>query len=167
MGREDKQANDLFFICSLIEQIARQTKNKRIDIIKTIGEAELSRIFGLADVYHCEPLEHTASELIERFQIAQGSFDNIGKCKYNIPAVFDIGKVYKRLVLYVADSRKLEYIPALIEVYSSVVADRIDDYNSSVYFENPDYLQKFFDLGKPPEIFEADPEVVEKFLKYA
>ncbi len=27
-GREDKQGNDLFFVCSLIEYLARKTKNQ-------------------------------------------------------------------------------------------------------------------------------------------
>jgi hypothetical protein len=149
--REEKHENDLFFVCSLVEYIGRATQNKRIDVIRKIGEAELSRIFELADVYHCEPIENTADELISRFRISRGDFDNAGDCKYAVPAVFDIGKVYKRLVLHAAHSLKIDYIPALAEAYSSPVASKIDDYNSSVYYESPQYIEAFFDLGEPPE----------------
>lgn len=37
IGREDKKANDLFFICSLIEYIARKTKNKRLLVVQRLG----------------------------------------------------------------------------------------------------------------------------------
>lgn len=33
IGRESKKDNDLFYTCSLIEYIARKTKNKRADIV--------------------------------------------------------------------------------------------------------------------------------------
>lgn len=33
-----------------------------------------------------------------------------------------------------------ELIDALIEVYNSFLSDKIDDYNSSMYYENPSYL---------------------------
>lgn len=34
-GRESKKDNDLFYTCSLIEYIARKTKNTRADIDKS------------------------------------------------------------------------------------------------------------------------------------
>lgn len=33
MGRESAKDNDLFFTCSLIEYIARKTKNRRKDVV--------------------------------------------------------------------------------------------------------------------------------------
>ena len=35
-GREEARLNDLFFVCSLIEYVARQTKNERKVIVKEI-----------------------------------------------------------------------------------------------------------------------------------
>ena len=37
-GREDSKANDLFYTCSLIDYIARKTKNRRKDIVDALGE---------------------------------------------------------------------------------------------------------------------------------
>ena len=43
-GREDKNANNLFFLCSLIEYISRKTKNHRnIDILTEVYNPWLSR----------------------------------------------------------------------------------------------------------------------------
>ena len=36
-GRENAKDNDLFFICGLIDYIARRTKNKRADIVNRLG----------------------------------------------------------------------------------------------------------------------------------
>ena len=40
----------------------------------------------------------------------------------------------------VAEYEKIDVIDALIEVYNSFLSDKIDDYNSSMYYENPSYL---------------------------
>lgn len=37
-GREDRKDNDLFFTCSLIDFIARKTKNTRKDIVNKLGK---------------------------------------------------------------------------------------------------------------------------------
>ena len=40
----------------------------------------------------------------------------------------------------VAKDEKIEMIDALIEVYNSFISSKIDDYNSSFYYENPNYI---------------------------
>ena len=35
IGREEQKENDLFFTCSLIDYIARKTKNKRAVVVNT------------------------------------------------------------------------------------------------------------------------------------
>lgn len=47
IGREDKVANNLFFLCSLIEYIGRKTKNHRNVIVNAIGKKDLQHIFRL------------------------------------------------------------------------------------------------------------------------
>ena len=55
-GREDKRDNDLFFVCSLIEYIARKTLNPRDAVVNAIGKDGLTHIYELADVYHRVPV---------------------------------------------------------------------------------------------------------------
>lgn len=139
-GREPQKDNDLFFACSLIEYIARRTKNIRSEVVNKLGKIRISKIYDLADVYHCENIDKVSDEFIEDADIVPGKFDNVADCGYSVPSYWDIGKVYKRLIKMVAADEKIEIIDALIEVYNSFISPKIDDYNSSVYYENPNYI---------------------------
>lgn len=139
-GRETQKDNDLFFACSLIEYIARKTKNIRSEVVNKLGKIRISKIYDLADVYHCENIDKISDEFIEDADIVPGKFDNVADCGYSVPSYWDIGKVYKRLIKMVAADEKIKIIDALIEVYNSFISPKIDDYNSSVYYENPNYI---------------------------
>lgn len=139
-GREDKKDNDLFYTCSLIDYISRKTKNIRSVVVNRLGRERLEKIYNLADVYHCDNIERVSNDFIEEANIKTGTFDNVGECKYAIPSYWDIGKVYKRLIKQVVQSERIETIEALIKVYNSFISEKIDDYNSSVYYENPSYI---------------------------
>lgn len=148
IGREDKKQNDLFYTCSLIEFIARKTKNLRSVVVNKLGKENVEKIYELADVYHCDDMEYVSDEFIEKTQIKEGFFDNISECKYTIPSYWDIGKVYKRLILKVSEVEKISIIDALFCVYNSFVSEKIDDYNSSVYYENPSYIYECYKARK-------------------
>lgn len=139
-GRETKQDNDLFYTCSLIDYIARKTTNTRAQVVNQLGKNRLEKIYDLADVYHCDNIERVCDDFVEEAEIKKGKFDNVGNCQYAIPSYWDIGKVYKRLIKQVAQEEKISVIDALIEVYNSFISPKIDDYNSSVYYENPSYI---------------------------
>lgn len=139
-GREDKKDNDLFYVCSLIDYMARKTRNTRADIVNQLGRKRITKIYDLADVYHCDNIERVSDDFIVEAQIKTGTFDNVKDCKYAIPSYWDIGKVYKRLIKQVAQEEKKDVIDALMEIYNSFISPKIDDYNSSLYYENPSYL---------------------------
>lgn len=139
-GRETQNDNDLFFTCGLIEYISRKTKNVRADVVNKLGKENISKIYDLADVYHCDNIDSVSDSFIEAVGIETGHFDNVSKCGYSVPSHWDIGKVYKRLIKMVAEDKKIEIVDALIEVYNSFISAKIDDYNSSVYYENPQYI---------------------------
>ncbi|OUN94312.1 hypothetical protein [Blautia sp. An46] len=143
-GREDRKDNDLFFTCSLIDYIARKTKNKRATVVQLLGKKRLEKIYDLADIYHSDNIERVSDDFIEEAHIPTGIFDNVGDCKYAIPTHWDIGKVYKRLIKNVAQEKHIDVIEALQMVYNSFISEKIDDYNSSVYYENPSYLYECF-----------------------
>ncbi len=139
-GRESQKDNDLFFTCSLIEYISRKTKNIRADVVNALGKNRISKIYDLADVYHCDNIDSVSDNFIDEANIVSGEYDNVADCGYAVPSHWDIGKVYKRLIKMVAEDEKIEYVDALIEVYNSFISSKIDDYNSSVYYENPNYI---------------------------
>ena len=139
-GRESQEDNNLFFTCSLIEYIARKTKNIRSEVVNKLGKDRINKIYELADVYHCDNIDAVSEDFINDAYIVPGKFDNIAVCSYAVPSHWDIGKVYKRLIKMVAKEEKVEIVDALIEVYNSFISFKIDDYNSSVYYENPNYI---------------------------
>lgn len=139
-GRESQKDNDLLFTCGLIEYIARKTKNVRSKVVNKLGKDRIGKIYDLADVYHCDNIDKVSDDFIEDADIICGNFDNIVDCGYAVPSHWDIGKVYKRLIKMVAQYEKIEIIDALMEVYNSFISSKIDDYNSSVYYENPNYI---------------------------
>lgn len=139
-GRECAKDNDLFFVCGLIDYIARRTKNKRADIVNRLGRGRLQKIYSLADVYHSDNIDRVSDDFIKEAGISDGMFDNVSECKYAIPSYWDIAKVYKRLIKQVAQEEQIDAVDALIKVYNSFLSEKIDDYNSSLYYENPSYL---------------------------
>jgi len=147
-GREDKNANDLFFLCSLIEYTGRKTKNHRNVVVNAIGKDDLQHIFDLADVYHSENIDKLSFELTEKHNIESGIFDNVADAKYSIPTHWDIGKVYKRLIIEVSKKENKPIIDALSEVYNSWLSRKIEDFNSSVYYESPAYLFQSYLKGE-------------------
>ena len=147
MSGESQKENDLFFTCSLIEYISRKTKNTKKKVVEQLGKENIKKIYELAEVYHCENIEKVATEFIEEAKIEIGTYDNISSCIYNVPTYWDIGKVYKRLIIMVNNNED-NYIETLIEVLSSWIIEKIDNYNSSMYYENPSYIYECYKEGK-------------------
>lgn len=143
-AREKAKENDLFYTCGLIDYIARKTKNTRSDVVNKLGKERLEKIYDLADVYHCDNLDRVSDDFIEEAQIEDGEYDNVGCCRYSIPSHWDIGKVYKRLIKRVSENENINVIDALMKVYNSFISPKIDDYNSSVYYENPSYIYECY-----------------------
>lgn len=136
---ENKEDNDLFFLCSLIEYIARKTKNTKKTVVEKLGKKNIQKIYDLADIYHSENIEKVSDEFIESTNIQEGDYDIISKCQYRVPSFWEIAKVYRRLIMMVNPDRN-EYVETTIEVLSSWIVPHIDNYNSSMYYENPSYI---------------------------
>ncbi|KAA6345326.1 hypothetical protein EZS27_007102 [termite gut metagenome] len=147
-GREKKEYNDLFFVCSLIEYIGRKTKNHRNIVVNAIGKEKLQHLYDLADIYHSENIDKIADEIITTYSIENGTFDNVTDGQYLIPSHWDIGKVYKRLIVDVCEEQGREPIDTLIEVYNSWISRKIEDFHSSLYYENPGYLYESYRKGE-------------------
>lgn len=140
-----KNNDSLFYTCSLIEFISRKTKNQRNNVIEYLGE-DLERIYNYQDVFHCEPIEKVADDFITRNNIPNGNYDNISKCKYEIPSYWDIGEVFERLIedCYEED----EVFIGIREVYGSWLAEKIFNFNSDLYYQPRDYLAECYRSGE-------------------
>ena len=143
----EKEKNDLFYVCSLIEFLGRKTKNHRSDIVKILGIKELKRQMSLEEVNHCLSFEQVSDELIEYFNIKDGEFDSVESCKYTVPSFLAIGKEYQRLINDVREDEE-DIICVLYNVFTSFISDEISDFNSSVYYSSPEYLKYSYLEGK-------------------
>ena len=142
----EKKLNDLFYLCSLIEFIARETKNKGTDIVNILGNENLRHIFKHAQTYHCERIESVADEYITDLEIKQGHYDQVVKAKENYPSYWDLGKIYMRLIR--DTSKDEDLIDKVIEIYNSWIVDVIENYNSSFYYMSPEYIKVCYEEGK-------------------
>jgi len=143
MAITDKEKNDLHYVCSLIEFIGRKTLQTNRKVVESLGEKELARQLWLADINHCLTFEEVAEELIESYHIPTGDFDRVSMCQYKVPSSIAIGSVYRNLIedIYTEDS---ELVDLLYEVFTSFISDKISDFNSSMYYENPSYIKECY-----------------------
>ncbi len=148
-GREQKEYNDLFFLCSLLEYIRRKTKNRSHTVVTAIGGDRLQHYLDLADVYHCDNIDRVADELIEKSGLSAGTFDNISAAEYKVPTHWEIGRIYQRLITAIAERQHLPLIDALQLAYHSPITGNIENYDSSMYYENPEYIYQSYLHGSP------------------
>lgn len=142
-----KNNSALFYTCSLIEYIGRDRKLKRADVVRSLGEDTIRRIYRFADVFHCEPIEKTADDFISHLNIPEGSFDNVAACRYTVPDHWSIGEVYERLIEDVSGDEEETLIHCLIEVYTSWIDDAISNYNTDFYYQSRDYIKECYREG--------------------
>lgn len=141
----EKEKNDYFYVCSLIEYIARQTKNKRRVIVEALGKEGIEKQLYDAEVNHCLSFEQVCDELISQYQITDGNFDTITDCKYAVPSFMDIGKLYSIMIEDCAE--RGEEMEELINIFSSFISDEISDFQTDVYYQNPSYLECSYRAG--------------------
>ncbi len=84
-------------------------------------------------------------EFINMCSIKTGDFDNVSKCKYEVPDYWTIGEVYERLI---EDVQPLENVDSIIEtlfkVYNSWISDSISRFNTDFYYQSWEYIKECF-----------------------
>ena len=144
---EEITKDDLYFMCYMIERVARTLHVRNKEVVNSIGYHELVRKISLASVLHCENPLKVVDEWIEEYNLEKGDFD-ILDLDYNLvtkaPTETQIGKVYKRLILNTLEPGE-DYIQGLIRVYNSSICETIDNYNSSAYYEpTPTIVRSYY-----------------------
>lgn len=133
--------NDLYFLCYMIERVARTLKQPNKYVVNAIGYEELAKKISLASVLHSENPAKVAADFIEEYHLEKGNFDITDinpELVDKIPTEHQIGKVYKRLILDTLEDEE-DYVNGLIRIYNAPICEIIDDYNSSAYYE-PSYV---------------------------
>lgn len=144
----NREKDDLFYLCSLIEYIGRKTNNHRSYVVTTIGLEGLNKLYELASVNHCLSFEQVSDEVIEQYKIQKGNFDTISTCKYEVPNYKDIGANYKRLIINISQEQNKNIIKTLYEVFNSFISDAMSNFNSDFYYQNDSYFKACYLEGK-------------------
>lgn len=143
----EQERNDLVFVCALIESVGRSTNNRRGDVVKQLGLSGLRKLLNSAGVNHCLPMEQITDEVSDFYSVSQGDFDTVDRCRYKVPGITSIGKVYARLIEAVHDpDTPIE--ETMFQVFTSFISDAISNFNTSTYYSSPDYLKHSYLAGE-------------------
>ena len=138
---EEIEQNDLYFICYMIERVARHIHQRNRYVVNKIGRDELYHLISCANVLHSENPVRTEDDWISEYGLEKGKFDinNVDKELVSIiPAPTQMGKVYSRLILNTLGTEE-DYVDGIIRVYNNAICDTIDNYNCSAFYE-PSYI---------------------------
>lgn len=141
--------DDLFFVCYMIERVARKLHRPNRYVVESLGYDELYRQLSLASVLHSENPLKIEDEWIRDNHLQSGDFDvtKVRKDLYvNLPSATQMAKVYKRLILDIMSSGE-DWVHALIRVYSSPICQTLDNYNSSAFYEPAPVIAKAYITG--------------------
>lgn len=129
--------NDLFFICYMIERIARRLSCHNRDIINQISPGEWRRLISLADVLHSENPLQVEADWIRDYDLKEGDFHILDVDPYyteHIPTELQMGKVYQRLIVDTMESGE-DYIDAMMRIYNDDICEKLDDYDCGAFYE--------------------------------
>ena len=138
---EDIKINDLYFICYMIERVARNIKQKNKYVVNTIGRDGLYHLISCAEVLHCENPLKVEADWINDYELENGNYDITivdKELATIIPTPLDMGAVYQRLIVNTLSSKE-DYVDGIIRVYNDDICDVIDNYNCSAFYE-PSYV---------------------------
>ena len=133
--------NDLYFICYMIERVARKLHQRNRYVVNHIGKEELKHLISVANVLHAENPLAVEDAWIRDYALEKGDTDVTLVDKNlvdNIPTPLQMGKVYQRLITDTLQPDE-NYVDGIVRVYNNEICDVIDNYNCSAYYE-PSYV---------------------------
>jgi hypothetical protein len=138
---EEIELNDLYFICYMIERVARHIHQKNRYVVNKIGKEGLYHLISLANVLHSENPDKVEADWINDYDLKNSDFDITKvdeELAEKIPSPLEMGEVYQRLINDTLDSKE-DYVDGIIRVYNNEICDTIDNYNCSAFYE-PSYV---------------------------
>ena len=138
---EEIKKNDVYFICYMIERVARKLHQRNKYVVNEIGKENLEHLISVANVLHAENPLAVEDDWIEEYDLAQGNVDVTAvdpELVTTIPSAIQMGKVYQRLIYDTMLPGESE-VEGIIRVYNDEICDVIDNYNCSAYYE-PSYV---------------------------
>ena len=138
---EEITENDLYFLCYMIERVARRLHQKNQYVVNSISKDEWKHLISVANVLHSENPLKVEDDWIQEYGLVPGDYDVTDvstDLETKVPTDLQMGKVYKRLIVDTLQPEE-DYIDALIRVYNDEICEVIDHYDCGAYYE-PSYV---------------------------
>jgi len=138
---EEITENDLYFVCYMIERVARTLHQHNIYVAETLGTDGLRHELSVANVNHSANPLQIVQDWINAYDLKTGDFDIAdvnSELAAVIPTELQMGKVYTRLITATLSSDE-DYAEAILRIYSNEICETIDNYNCSAFYE-PSYV---------------------------
>ena len=138
---EEISRNDIFFVCYMIERVARRLHQRNRYVVNQIGRKSLEHLVSVANVLHAENPLQSKKDWIRNIPTVGGDIScGSGRpgAGNKIPGPLQMGKVYERLIHDTKKPGESE-VDGIIRVYNHEICDVIDNYNCSAYYE-PSYV---------------------------
>lgn len=146
---EQISKDDVYFVCYMIERIARRLKQPNKYVANTMGHDELAKKLSLADTLHSANPLSVEADWTDEFNMQPGEYDvtkvDPTLCE-TIPTATQMGKVYKRLIFDTLQPGE-DYANAILRVYNDPICTVIDNYNTSAYYEPSHYIARSYYAG--------------------
>lgn len=138
---EEIKINDLYFICYMIERIARHLHQKNRYVVNGIAKKEWYHLISCANVVHCANPLQVEADWIKEYGLEEGRYDITdvdGELVSKIPSPLEMGEVYQRLIVDTLGKDE-DFVEGMIRVYNDEICNTIDNYNCSAFYE-PSYV---------------------------
>lgn len=138
---EEIESNDLFFICYMIERVARKLHQGNRYVVNAVGKDAMYHLLSVANVLHAQNPLDLEDDWIKNYDLQCGNFDIFDVDKElvsQLPTAVQMGKVYQRLIRDTLLQGE-DYVEGIFRVYNHEICNVIDNYNCSAYFE-PSYV---------------------------
>lgn len=146
---EKIEINDVYFVCYMIERVARKLHQRNRYVVNQIGRANLEHLVSVANVLHAENPLAVEDDWIEEYGLTSGNTDVAAvdpELVTEIPTAIQMGKVYHRLIYDTMQPGESE-VEGMIRVYNDEICDVIDNYNCSAYYEPSYVIAKAYNNG--------------------
>lgn len=147
---EEIKKDDLFFVCNMIERVARHVHQRNRYVVNAIGKNELYHLLSVANVLHAQNPLKVEDDWIRDYHLQPGVFDITDVDKElveRIPTALDMGNVYRRLIVDTMNSEE-NYVDGILRVYNNEICDVIDNYNCSAYYEPSYVIARAYEAGE-------------------
>lgn len=146
---EKIEKNDVYFICYMIERVARRIHQHNSYVVNKIGKKNLEHLVSVANVLHSENPLAVEENWIKEYMLEEADFniaDVDSELVATIPSALQMGKVYQRLIYDTIQPEETE-VEGIIRVYNNEICDVIDNYNCSAYYEPSYVIAKAYQNG--------------------